>query len=447
MPRSSKPSRPNRPCSGRPSSRLPGARANTAEGPGGPPSGLEPLFPVRIPTEDELAKMQPSVARSWRAQQPPPPPPGWDGICRRDMGPEVVRFLYDRMAIEDEWSVRDERGFCWWGHRLKQTVRAMRPVRDGRFLLTPIIVCTDFLADVPEGPKTLECLDALNMMTVMHAWIWNRQGRRIQLLSVGVVSEETAHWQSRQLLGPVAIQCQLAHELAERWADLLGARPDWSGHPAHGPRPDPDDMLRIIEGCFLPVGERPSRFSEEELEQTVEQLRGRGLLSFAHQGNLSAEFPFLGNRTVAEAILQERKLGRPAGPVQTSLLECSRTIEHPRLGSGLFALLQTPLPIEEDIDWARRFAAHLNRRWRSRTWLFPRWGAWCVNPIRSVLAYVMFLPNFLWAPGLAAWAAGNFFLANQVARRELLLYSAMDPPPEAIVDASVRTLLEDGLDS
>jgi hypothetical protein len=391
--------------------------------------------------------MPPSVARSWRAQQPPPPPPDWDGICRRDMGPDVVRFLYDRMAIEEEWSVRDERGFCWWGHRLKQTVRALRPVRDGRSLLTPIVVCTDFLADVPDSAQTLECLDALNMMTVMHAWVWNRRQRRIQLLSVGIVSEETAHWQSRQLLGPVAIQCQLAHELAEPWARLIGARPDWSGHPERGPRPEPDDMLCIIEGCFLPVGEKPSRFSGEELEQTASQLRARGLLSFASEAGLSAELPFLGDKTVVETLREAERLGRPADLVQTSLLEINPTIEHPRLGSGLFALLQTPLPIREDIDWGRRFAAHLNRSWRSRPWLFPRWGAWCVNPIRAVLAYVMFVPNFLWAPGLASWVAENFQLANLAARRELILYSAMDPPPAAVIGASVRTLLDAGLDS
>lgn len=447
MPRSSRPSRRSRPSSGLSSSGLPGARANAPEGAGGPANGLEPLFPVRIPTEEELAKMRPSVARSWRARQPPPPPADWDGICRRDMGPDVVRFLYDRMAIEEEWSVCDERGFCWWGHRLKQTVRALRPVRDGRFLLTPIVVCTDFLADVPDSPKTLECLDALNMMSVMHAWVWNRRRRRIQLLSVGVVNEETAHWQSRQLLGPVAIQCQLAHELAEPWGRLLGARPDWSGHPVRGRRRKPDEMLRIIEGCFLPAGERPSRFSAEELELTASQLRDRNLTAFANDGKLSAEFPFFGNRTAFEVILEGKRLGRPPGPVQTSLLECSRVIEHPRLGSGLFALLQTPLPIGEDIDWARRFAAHLNRRWRSRFWLYPRLGAWCVNPLRPVLAYVMFVPNLLWAPGLASWVAGNFLLASRMAGTELILYAAMDPPPQAVIDASLRTLNDGGLDS
>lgn len=432
MLRSSRPSRQNRPSSGQPSS-----------GPGLPEdqggSG-------RNPSEDEV-KAPPGAAPVWRVQQPAPPPADWDGVCRRDMGPEIVRYVYDRMAIDDEWSVRDERGFRWWAYRLKQTVRALRPVRDGRFLLTPIVVCTDFLADVPDGRKTLECLDALNMMTVMHAWVWNRRRRKIQLLSVGVVNEENAHWQSRQLLGPVAIQCQLAHELAEPWAGPFRARPDWSEHPVQGPRRKPDDMLGVIEGAFLPVGAHASQFSAQQLEQAAVQLRGQDLPAFANDGNLSAEFPFLGDRTAFESVLEGKRLGRPPGPVQTSLFECSRMIEHPRLGSGLFAVLQTPLQIREDIDWARRFAAHLNRCWRSRPLLFPRWGAWCVNPREAVLAHVMFIPSLLWDPELATWAAGYFQLANQVARRELALYSAIDPPPKAIADASVLTLFDGGLDS
>jgi hypothetical protein len=284
-------------------------------------------------------------------------------------------------------------------------------------------------------------------MAVMHSWVWNRRRRRIQLLSVGVVNEETAHWQSRQLLGPVAIQCQMAHELAEPWARLIGARPDWSSHPERGPRPEPDDMLRIIEGCFLPVGEKPSRFSVQEMEQVASQLRDQGLLSFASAAGLSAELPFLGDKTVVEILREAERLGRPAGPLHTSLLEINPTIEHPRLGSGLLALLQTPLPIREDIEWARRFAAHLNLAWRSRPWLSPRWGAWCVGPGRPVLAYVMFIPNFLWAPGLASWVAVNFQLVNLAARRELILYSAIDPPPPAVIDASLQILLGGLLDS
>lgn len=387
--------------------------------------------------------MAPSVARSWRARPPLPPPPDWDGICRREMGPEVVQYLYDSMAIDDEWSVRNERGFSWWAHRLKQAVRALRPVRDGEFLLTPVVICTDFLADVPDRPRTLECLDALNMQAVMHAWVWNRRRRKIKLLTVGVVNEQNAHWQSRQLLGSVGIQCQLAHELAERWAALVEARPDWSAHPVSGPRQEPDDMLNVLEDCFLPVGEQMSRFSQEDLGRTVANLRAAGLLSYEGRDGLSAEFPFLGWKTAIMNLIDRHRLGRPGGPLQTSLFQCYRSVKHPRLGSGLFALLQTPIPIADDLGWARRFAAHLNRRWRDGQGLFPRWGAWCVNSHQRTLAYVMFTPNFLWAPGLALWVGHNFLRANDFASRELLPYSRIDPPPSAVIDASVQILLED----
>lgn len=70
-----------------------------------------------------------------------------------------------------------------------------------------------------------------------------------------------------------------------------------------------------------------------------------------------------------------------------------------------------------------------------------------MNPMQRILAYVMFIPNFLWAPGLAPWVGLNFLKANQVARRELLPYSTIDPPSSAVIDDSVHILLEDEFSS
>jgi len=41
-----------------------------------------------------------------------------------DPGLAVVEHLYKQMQIDAQWSVRQERGFTWWGDRLAQRVWA-----------------------------------------------------------------------------------------------------------------------------------------------------------------------------------------------------------------------------------------------------------------------------------------------------------------------------------
>lgn len=395
----------------------------------------EQEFPSRIRTagEEELHRLSPAIVRSYKATLPPPPPPDWDGYCRRDMGPDAVRYVYDKMAIDEEWSVWKERSFHWWGYRLRQTVRALAPVREGRFLLTRVVICTDFLRDVPDSPRTLELLSALNMSAVMHSWIWNRSRRKIQLLSVGVVNEETAHWMFHQLAGMAALQCHLAHELAEPWSSVFGARPDWSPHPVGGFRPQPDDMVRVIDGVFRPWGERPSLFAGEEFLQTVQALRSRQLLSEGCSEEMSAELPFFGGRSALQLLFEERVLGQPPEPLETALIQMSSRVAHPRLGNGLFALLRLPLGIGNDMAWGHRFAAHLNRRWRIRGLVHPRFGAWCVNAIQNEVAYVLFVPNFQRATGLVNWVAGHLAVMNHTARLELCRYLGSDTPAAGVI--------------
>lgn len=386
-----------------------------------------------MPTEEELARLPASVVRSYKAQLPPPVPADWDGVCRRDMGPEVVRYLYDKMAIDDEWAVWEERGFSWWGHRLRQSVRALKPVREDEFLLTRVVVWTDFLRDVPDRPRTYEALDVLNGMTLMHAYVWNRARRTIQLVSVGVVNEETAHWSARQMAGLMALQGQIAHEEVERWAKVIGARPAWSHHPRQGPRPKPDDMLHVIEGVFARHSDKPSLFRTEEFEATVAGLHSYAIPSACGPDAMTAEFPFFGKTPAALSVTEHILYGKPLSPQETALAELGNSSPHPRLGSGLLVLLQLPLNIREDPAWGRRFAAHLNRRWRARRFVYTRWGAWCTSPRTDSVAYAMFVPNFLWAPGLTTWIAWNLFHQSRMARDELNNYVLGDCPPGSVI--------------
>ena len=49
-------------------------------------------------------------------------PAEWD--VAHDAGLQVVEFVYRTMRIDEEWSIREPRGFTWWGHQLAQRVWA-----------------------------------------------------------------------------------------------------------------------------------------------------------------------------------------------------------------------------------------------------------------------------------------------------------------------------------
>ena len=46
-----------------------------------------------------------------------------------DVGPNVLDYVYERMSIDGEWSIRGPRDFVWWGKQLAQQVCA-DPVRE-----------------------------------------------------------------------------------------------------------------------------------------------------------------------------------------------------------------------------------------------------------------------------------------------------------------------------
>jgi len=71
----------------------------------------------------------------------------------RDVGPEVLDFLFDAMKIDDAWSVREPRAFAWWGHRLVQRVWA-EPVRSSHdHQVVRVHAATALLRNVRDTPE------------------------------------------------------------------------------------------------------------------------------------------------------------------------------------------------------------------------------------------------------------------------------------------------------
>lgn len=50
-----------------------------------------------------------------------------------DIGLQMLDSLVDQMMIDEEWSVRRERGFTWWSYRLAQHVEVSPPGTPGKW--------------------------------------------------------------------------------------------------------------------------------------------------------------------------------------------------------------------------------------------------------------------------------------------------------------------------
>jgi hypothetical protein len=89
---------------------------------------------------------------------------------RTDVGLEAIHFLYSLLRIDDEWSVREPRGFTWWAGDYAQRVWAEPCVEDHGVWLSRLVgdppgcQCTgrrqgEAAVCVCTSPKTLaQCL-------------------------------------------------------------------------------------------------------------------------------------------------------------------------------------------------------------------------------------------------------------------------------------------------
>ncbi len=320
---------------------------------------------------------------------------------RGDMGPQVIEDLFQRMMIDEEWSVRRERSFTWWGHRLAQHVRA-EPVRESfGDDVVRVQAMTDLLKSVPDNGRTSDLLSALNTHASLSAFLWDRSRGRVTLISSAYFHAQNLPWLRLTFAGACAIQAADAHIKVDGLAEMLGAAPDESHHPTSGPRTVADDMLNVIERLFAAEGQKPSPFSREDFDSLLELPSAPWLLANADDTALTAELPFPGCRP------------------PTALLRVDTEEKHPQLGSGALMLLK--LPVSPGPEGAAVVSHKLNAAETTGWACSHQLGAWCSDPEVQGVTFVSFVPTALYKPGLlenlvysmairARWA--NEFLAS-----------------------------------
>jgi hypothetical protein len=324
-----------------------------------------------------------------------------------DVGQRIVDETGRSFTIDEEWSVRSERGFCWWGKDLAQRVWSDPGIEDDGFEIFRLHAQTDLLRGFEASDDNLRKLNAFACFATTSGYLVDPEAGTVRLAASMNVHEETEDWVRPTFQLVTAVQAADAPIKASVLAEATGAAVAASAHPDSGPRPDCDDMLNVLEQVVAPAGLQPSAWEREELEWTtaiVQQGAFTGLATGDATG-LSAEFPF-----------QSR----------TSLLRVSTRESNPQLGNGVLLLLSLPMNIGE--SEGLRLAGKLTRRELESLTRCHQIGAWCWQG--DGLHHVTFLPNLMQRgrgsllnvvmamAGRAKWVAESFYGDDWIGNRD-----------------------------
>lgn len=313
-----------------------------------------------------------------------------------DLGIELVDHLYDQLMVDEQWSVRRERGFTWWGYRLAQHVEVGPPIRSHDRDVHQVRIWTEVAREVDPATDPARLLGALNMHATMGALVFDPDTATVSECCTAVVHRDNIGWLWKILMTAAPLQNATAHALAHPIAEACNGTPAASNHPISGERPDLDDMLNVPERVIIPDGAEPSRFAGPLTEGLETFAAEMGWLATSDATGATCEVPYTGD---LPAVLQD-----PDAPDMENLTALVRVFPdqpHPRFGSG--ALITLQLPYARYAEPAAQLANRLNAVEARGDLSTPLLGAWCPDPLRrehNVLAFCSFLPNILARPGL-----------------------------------------------
>ena len=309
-------------------------------------------------------------------------------MANRDLGLAAVERTYREMQIDAQWSVREPRGFTWWGSWVRQRVWAGEAVRSRGEHLWQVRARTPAYRDQPDEAATWAFVNDLNEAPLLSAWAYDPDEGTISARCGVLTYEGVDGWLGRYFRVAAALQSSVAWLAAPAQAD--GRALDDAPHPVAGPRRDPDDMLNLA-GSFPGT---PSPFTPAVLREVAGHLAADGAAVEVHEdsGGLRAALSVSADAAVFWTLLP---------------------LDHPLLGAGIVTQLFLPwrqgpvraawianaLNLAEASDWAGEDRTHAL-------------GAWSGRP--DVACHAAFFPAVLFGGGaddarlsvdnLLAWA-------------------------------------------
>ena len=225
---------------------------------------------------------------------------GREPTTEPDPGLEAVRWVYEKMHIDTEWSVWEERGFTWWGRHQAQRVWSEPVVDDDGIRICRVHARTDLVEEFDPSPENLAQINALNGHVVLSALVVDEDAGTVGYAASMWVHEQALDWAKRLWQTVVAIQAAHGNAQGELLAEAVGARAAATSHPTSGPREVGDEMLLVTEELVVPMGREPSRYAGEEMLGSLRMLENRRLALIPDSGEagLQAFFPFRESESV-----------------------------------------------------------------------------------------------------------------------------------------------------
>lgn len=282
-----------------------------------------------------------------------------------DAGLRVVRHVFETLQIDQRWSLREARGFTWWGYEQAQRVWADPPFERHGTVVVRVHAETELLRSHTLDPRARRLLGTLLGMTALSGAYQDPVTGTVRLRASVNVHAGNESWLRLLFANAVALQAADARDQSGPAARLTGLLPATSAHPHAGPRPAPDEILDIVGyGRALPEAQAGSPWA----------------------GGLSAEFGF----------------GPTPGAVprgDSALLRLTPG-EHPRHGSGL--QLRLSLPVYEDERVLGLLPLELNAREARARDGGHFLGSWCTapDPEARFVTFAAFVPAIAYLPGL-----------------------------------------------
>jgi parallel beta-helix repeat protein len=229
----------------------------------------------------------------------------------------AVDRTHREMQIDESWTLREERGFTWWGAWVRQRVWSGEAVRSLGEKLWHVRARTPLLRDVPDEPATYALLEDLNELQPMSAMVFDPEDGTISARCGVFVYEGISEWLTRWFMSATALQSSMAW-LAGRGDGATGRTLDSEPHPTAGARMDPDDMLNV---ALADPPRLPAPFTRTHLRRIAKALEADG-----YPATLSPERDML----IASCGMDEERAG----------LWGLRMVKHPILGPSVFTRLQ-----------------------------------------------------------------------------------------------------------
>jgi hypothetical protein len=290
-------------------------------------------------------------------------------------GEQTIDWLYrEQLQVDEQWSVRTERGFTWWADQTAQTIEILGeetgPDGDVGYLIgvrTEMVTDLDLtaaaLGDLNEGPMRCAALSGP---------VYDAQTRTLSLCSLARVHEEIAPWMTVVIGAAAVTQIAEAGVLGPDLAQSLGAQPASSSHPQHGRRPEPDEMVYAVS-LFVDEGKEPCQWPAEQFDAAVDSFMRQppSLMASAGGQGFTVEFPY--------------------GP-NSSLCQVIGTQPHPLYGNGLLVLQRFPYKVASQ-DKGIELALTLNGAELTRNVTGYGFGSYVYD--NDMLCFTGFVPNAL----------------------------------------------------